>query len=140
MRSLLYALILYYGGHIPAVMVGMQQVMGLFAQGSCEVFLIQRQHVGVLVGEAELIVGVQPPKDAAALIRQLAAVYDGLSAAASAAAGAGHYLNKVVMHLAALDSLNKLARIAEAAGHGYPRPRRVFRIRIPSSRPCRGRI
>ena len=69
-------------------MVGVQQVMGFFAQRSREVFLIQRQHVGVLVGEAELIVGVQPPEDAAALIRQLAAVYDGLSAAASAAAGA----------------------------------------------------
>ena len=49
LRSLLYALILYYGGHIPAVMVGMQQVMGFFSQRSREVFLIQRQHVGVLV-------------------------------------------------------------------------------------------
>ena len=36
-------------------MVGVQQVMGFFAQRSREVFLIQRQHVGVLVGEAELI-------------------------------------------------------------------------------------
>ena len=49
LRSLLYALILYYGRHIPAVMVGMQQVVGLFTQGSCKVFLVQCQHVGVLV-------------------------------------------------------------------------------------------
>lgn len=64
-------------------MVGVQQVMGFFAQRSREVFLIQRQHVGVLVGEAELILGVQPPENAAALIRQLATVYDGLAAAAA---------------------------------------------------------
>ena len=31
-------LILYYGRHIPAVMVGVQQVMGLFTKGSCKVF------------------------------------------------------------------------------------------------------
>ena len=33
LRSLLYALIFYYGRHIPAVMVGVQQVMGFFQVG-----------------------------------------------------------------------------------------------------------
>ena len=45
---------------------------------------------------------------------------DGLTAAAGAAAGTGHDLHEVILHLAGAQGLDELAGVLQAAGHGHP--------------------
>ena len=94
-----------------------EQLMGAVA---AQVLVIELAQIGVVLRAMEGQHGIVVVQAAGALGYRVAMLMHRLAAAVDAAAGAGHYLNKVVMHLAALDSLNKLACIAEAAGHGYP--------------------
>ena len=52
-------------------MVGVQQMVGLFAQRSFQEFPVQRLHVLVPVGEPHLGTLVDAPQDIAAICRQL---------------------------------------------------------------------
>ena len=69
--------------HQPALVVGVQQLLGLFAQGAAQILPVQGLDLGVLVGEAHrgaLVQGVQPLASLAVELLVLAA--DGLSSAA----------------------------------------------------------
>ena len=74
-------------------------------KGLAEVVAVERLYIGVFVREAQRLALVEPPKHAAARLRQLPPVADGLTAAARAAAGAGHDLDEIILHLAALDGI-----------------------------------
>ena len=85
------------------MVVGVEQVVGLLAQRRFQVLAVQRLHVLILVGEADGHVLINAPQHVAAVGGRLFLVVDRLSAAAGAAAGAGHDLHKVVLDVAAAE-------------------------------------
>ena len=98
-------------------MVGVEQMMRFLSEGLAEIVAIERLHVGIFVREAQRFALVEPPEHAAACLRQLLPVMNGLTAAARAAAGTGHDLDKVIADLATLDGVEQLPRVAESAHH-----------------------
>ena len=99
-------------------MVGVEQMVGLFAQGRLQICPVQGLHIRVLVGEADGSLGVQLPQLAASGGCHFHALVDGLSTAAGAAPGAGHDFHEVVVHLAAVHGLHQLPGVGQAADHG----------------------
>ena len=84
----------------PLGLVGVEELMGLVGQGGFHEILVEGQHGGVLVGEAQGVVLIQGVQPLAPLPGQLLAVADGLSAAAGAAAGASSSLRALPRPLA----------------------------------------
>ena len=90
MRNLIrsfFASLQHFLRHLPRVVVGVQQVVRLFAKRRAKIVAIERLDVRILVREAQQLVLIEPPENAAAILRQLHAVVNGLTAAAGAAAG-----------------------------------------------------
>ena len=118
MRNLIrsfFASLQHFLRHLPRVVVGVQQVVRLFAKRRAEVVLVERLDIRILVREAQKLTLIEPPEHVAAILGKLGTVVDGLAAAARAAAGTGHDLDKVIRCVAALDSLNELAGFPERA-------------------------
>ena len=70
------------------------------------------------MAEAQLRVGVDVAQDKLTLGSALAAFVNGLTAAADAAAGAGHNLHEVVVHLAVFDGVAQIVGVLQAAYDG----------------------
>ena len=79
--------------------------MGLLGQRLFQIRPVQLLNIRVLVGEADIGLGVQLPQLAAPGRCHLHALVDGLAAAAGAATGAGHDFHEIIVDLAALDLL-----------------------------------
>lgn len=81
-------------------MVGMQQLLGQRRERRAQKLAVARLDIGILVREANVRLRIQAPQHLAALGCQLAAVVDGLTATADAAARACHNLDEVIAHTA----------------------------------------
>ena len=60
-------------------MVGVEQMMRFLSEGLAEIVAIERLHVGIFVREAQRFALVEPPEHAAACLRQLLPVMNGLT-------------------------------------------------------------
>ena len=86
-------------------------------EGMLQIFLVQLLHRAVLVGEAQWGVLVQLIEVFSAFAAPLLSVVDGLAAATTAAGGASHAFDEVIMHLARLQRVDQLADVAQAVDH-----------------------
>jgi len=109
---------LFLGGHFPAVVVCVEQMMAALAQGTLEILVVDSLYIAVLMRIADGGIAVQLPEYVAALFGKLKAVMDGLSAAACTSAGAGHDLNKVETGSACADIAHEEAGVSQAADNG----------------------
>ena len=90
MRNLIrsfFASLHHFLRHLPRVVVGVQQVVRLFAKRRAEVVLVERLDIRILVREAQKLSLIEPPEHVAAIPGKLGTVVDGLATAARAAAG-----------------------------------------------------
>ena len=96
----------------------MQQLLGQRRKRCAQELAIARLDIGILVREANIGVRIEPPQHLATLGRQLAAVMDGLTASADAAAGARHDLNEVIAHTAVANRVEQAGGVAQPVRHG----------------------
>ena len=91
----------------------MQQMVRTLRQGLAKILFVKRLHIGVFMRETKVHLVVKSPQDISARLGALLAVVNRLAAAACAAAGAGHDLNKVILHVAGGNRLRlwKISRI-----------------------------
>ena len=89
--------------HLPCQMVGVEQMMRFLSEGLAEIVAIERLHIGIFCEKrsASPLSSRQGQRRRVAL-RQLLPVMNGLTAAARAAPGTGHDLDKVIADLATL--------------------------------------
>ena len=99
-------------------MVGMQQLLGQRRERRAQKLAVARLNIGVLVREANVRSGIQAPQHLATLGRQFAAVVDGLTAAADAAARACHDLNEVIARTAVANRVEQTRGVAQPVCHG----------------------
>lgn len=78
----------------------MQQMMCHFTAGVTQKFAIEGLNLGIFMGEAHDILPVIAVEYLAALSCALFIIMNGLAAAAYTAAGTGHNLYEVILHLA----------------------------------------
>ena len=91
--------------------------MGEFTERIAEELFVNLLHFGIVVGLAQLASLVFLVNGAYTLHPDLIGGHAGLSAAADAAAKAGHDLDEVVGGFAAANLLNEVAGVAEIVGH-----------------------
>lgn len=101
--------------HLPAVDVGVQQMVRTLRQGLAQILGIKRLYIGIFVREADRRLAVEAPKDVASALGALFAVVDGLTAAACAAAGTGHDFDEIIRHAAGFDGFHQLSCVRKAA-------------------------
>mmetsp|Transcript_27715 Transcript_27715/g.70629 ORF Transcript_27715/g.70629 Transcript_27715/m.70629 type:complete len:221 (+) Transcript_27715:691-1353(+) len=99
------------------VVVGVQQVVRGLAQGSSQELGVQLLDERVLVRPADVEPLVQVVHGRLPLLQDLLVGGAGLAAAADAAAGARHDLDKVVVHAARLEVGDDLLGVAQTVGH-----------------------
>ena len=90
-------------------MVGVQQLLCFFTQRFFQEVLIKLLYIRIVVGLAHRTVAVDGIELIAQYIGTLFAVMNRLTAAANAAAGAGHNFHEVIMNLACLQLVEQLA-------------------------------
>ena len=95
-------------------MVGVQQVVRLFAKRRAEVVLVERLDIRILVREAQKLTLIEPPEHVAAILGKLGTVVDGLAAAAGAAAGTGHDFHEVIGDLTGANGVHQLSGPGQA--------------------------
>lgn len=94
-------------------MVGVQEMVGFLAHWFAEIESVEIENVRIFVTEADVHVAVDLPEGGAAVDVEIDAVEDWLTAAANAAAWAGHDFDEIVAGFAALDGVEQLARVAK---------------------------
>lgn len=95
----------------------MQQMVRTFGQRLSEILFVKRLHIGVFMRETKGHLVVKSPQDIPARLGALLAVVNRLAAATYAAAGAGHDLNEVILHVAGGNRLHELPGVAESTDH-----------------------
>lgn len=69
--------------HLPRIVVGVQQVVRLFAERRSKIVPVELLDVRILVREAQKLTLIEPPEHVAAILGKLGTVVDGLAAAAA---------------------------------------------------------
>ncbi len=95
-------------------------MVGLFRKGLAQIILIELLHRRIFVREAQGSALVQGVELCAPAFRQLLTVVYRLSAAAGAAAGAGHHFHKIILNLAPPQGFDQSPGVPQAMGHSYP--------------------
>ena len=95
----------------------MQQMVRTFGQRLSEILFVKRLHIGAFMRETKGHLVVKSPQDISARLGALLTVVNRLTAAARAAAGAGHDLNEVILHVAGGNRLHELPGVAESTDH-----------------------
>lgn len=114
----MFSLIRHVAWHLPGVVVGVQEMVGFLAHWFAEIESVEIENVRIFVTEADVHVAVDLPEGGAAVDVEIDAVEDWLTAAANAAAWAGHDFDEIVAGFAALDGVEQLARVAKPADDG----------------------
>ena len=113
----------------------MQQMVRALGQGLSQKFRVKRLHVGVFVGEAKRRRFIKTPENISALLGALYSIVDWLTAAARAAAGTRHDLDKVILYAAGLERLQKLSGVSKATHDRRPDRARAGNLER-SFQPC----
>ena len=104
--------------HFPGMVIGMEQMMCFFTAWFAKVETVEVVDIWIFVTETNVHIAIHFPQGSAAIDIEGNAIDNWLTAAANAAARAGHDFDKVVARFTGFDGIQQFASIAKTTDNG----------------------